>query len=545
MKLEWAPLLVLLLCLAGCPSSGTASRAGNASAGSVSASNNNSASGSGATSPTSPNPASPGAAGSSPTAATSGSTADVLVDASRTLAGITRDEIGTNVAIWYNATASDLPAEIAALSPGILRWPGGSTADTYHWRSQTKCNAPHKLVSAYDSRSTFDAFMNDIVIPGGYDVAITVDYGSNESCTGGGDPKEAAAWVAYAKSKGYDRYIKYWTVGNEEYGGWELDLHSHPHDPAGYAAAVAGPNGYYALMKAADPSARVGVLIKGDPTAYHGWDRLVLANAPYDFVELHDYLQQPGHESDSYLLHDAPQALSETIATVRRELSAAGKPDTPVMLGEFNSVAYSPGKQTLSIVNALFTGMAFGEVLNDNLSVATWWFGAGGNQLCHDNNSRSLYGWQQFGGYDLIAANASSSWNGCNAGPMVPEGTLLPSGDAFSMMSRFAQAGESMLGVAVSPSLPEVRAYAATLRSGGYAVMLFNLNETASATLTVGVANANLTSYTATTLTYDKALYDESRNNLWPGPVSATLGSVGAAAQLTLPPWSMVLLELQ
>ena len=539
MKLEWAPLLVLLFCLAGCPSSGTASRAGNASsastASSASASNSSSSTGTGVTSP-----ANPSSAGS-----ISSSGADVVVDASKTLAGITRDEIGTNAAIWYNTTASDLPAEIASLSPGILRWPGGSTADTYHWQAQTKCKASHAPVSAYDSRSTFDAFMNDIVIPGGYDVAITVDYGSNESCTGGGDPKEAAAWVAYAKSKGYDSYIKDWTVGNEEYGGWELDLHSHPHDPATYAAAVAGPKGYYALMKAADPNARVGVRIKGDPTAYHGWDRLVLANAPYDFVELHDYLQQPGHESDSYLLDEAPQALSRTIATVRRELSAAGKPNTPVMLGEFNSVAYSPGKQTLSIVNALFTGMAFGEVLNDKLSVATWWFGAGGNQLCHDNNASSLYGWQPFGGYDLVAANASSSWNGCNTGPTVPEGTLFPSGDAFSMMSRFAQAGQSMLGVAVNPSFPDVRAYAATLRSGGYAVMLFNLNETTSATLSVGVANANLTSYTASTLTYDKALYDESRSNLWPGPVSARLGSVGAAAQVTLPPWSMVLLELQ
>ena len=450
-----------------------------------------------------------------------------------------------NLALFYDVTHRDLPAEVASVHPRILRWPGGSSADTYHWRTQTECNpSNNQLTSAYDPRSTFENFMHDIVIPGHYDVAITVNYGSNETCTGGGDPREAAAWVAYAKRKGYDRYIKYWTVGNEEFGNWEYDLHSHSHDPMTYAKAVSGPDGYYALMKAADPAAKIGVVVTGAGGAYHDWDNIVLTHARYDFVELHFYAQQPGHESDRYLLFDAPEKLASVIATLRGELAAAGRPHTPIMLGEFNSVTYAPGKQTVSIVNGLFTGLAFGEVLNHGLAAAAWWFGAGGDQNCNNNNSSSLYGWQNFGGYDLVAAHTKWNWNGCGDGIVVPKGTLFPSGDAFSMVSRFAQPGAMMLAVSIRPSVPDVRAYADALKHGEYALMLFNLDESESIKVTISVAGARRASYRASTITYDKRMYDLSRNNIWVQPKSAKLGKVGATPTLTLPPWSMTFLKL-
>lgn len=473
----------------------------------------------------------------------------VVVDASKVIAKVTRDAVGTNLGIWYQVTAARLPAEIASVAPRILRWPGGSVADAYHWQNQTECGTLKKqhnrLRIAYNPRSTFRRFMKDIVIPGRYDVAITVNYGSNKNCTAGGDPHEAAAWVAYAKSKGYDKYIKYWTVGNEEYGGWEYDLHSSPHDPRTYAAAMSGPNGYYALMKAADPGARVGIDVTGNASAHGGWDSIVLAHSPYDFVELHYYAQQPHQESDRYLLEQAPLDLADKLTALRRELAAVGRPDTPIMLGEFNSVSHSPGKQSVSIVNALFTGLAYGRALDDGVAVATWWFGAGAAQYCHGNNSGHLYGWQDFGGYDLVAANSAYSWNGCKRGPVVPEGTIFPSGDAFLMVSRFAQPGASMLRVAVSPAAADVRAFADTAGPHGYALMLFNLNKAKSVPITVDIENSNMNKFSAASLTYDKHLYNQSRNNVWLHPVSASLGTVGTTMSVTLQPWSMTVVELK
>jgi hypothetical protein len=103
-----------------------------------------------------------------------------------------------------------------------------------------------------------------------------------------------------------------------------------------------------------------------------------------------------------------------------------------------------------------------------------------------------------------------------------------------------------MLSTAVGTGLPNIRAYASSTPSGGYAVMLFNLSSTATTTVAVNLANAGSSSYTATTQTYGKAQYDTSKNNLWTGPVSQTLGTVnGAAGNVSLPPYSMTVLQLK
>lgn len=470
------------------------------------------------------------------------SPASLIVDASQQIATVSADQLGTNLGIWYDVTTPSLPRQLATLHAHLLRWPGGSLAETYHWKSHTECSG-RVSKPAYHPHSTFRNFMHDIVLPGHYDVAITVAYGTNAACTSGGRPTEAAAWVAYARAHGEASRIKFWTVGNETFGGWETDLHAHPHDPATYAAAMSGPNGYYALMKAADPKARVGVVVGGGGP-YAGWDHYVLSHAPYDFVELHWYAQEPGKENDTYLLERAPGAFRAAIRTVRTELAAAGKPDTPILVGEVNSVSYNPGKQTVSIVNALFAGQVLTEGIAAGLAGDAWWFGDGGTQNCGHNNSPSLYGFQNWGSYDLIFGATAYDYNNCTSsaqGPIVPEGTLSPSGDAFRLVSQFARPGAHLL--AVSSAAPELRAYAATWGSG-YALLLFNLNGTTPESVHIVLRHAAGSHYVGTQSVYGKTQYDQSRENLWPGAVTHPLGRLGDAFALTLPPWSMSVVTL-
>lgn len=385
--------------------------------------------------------------------------------------------------------------------------------------------------------------MDDVVIPGGYDVAVTVAYGTNPTCNGGGDPREAAAWVAFAKAHGYASLIKFWSVGNESFGKWETDLHARPHDPATYAAAMSGPTGYYALMKAADPKARVGVIVTGSD-GYDDWDAYVLSHAPYDFVELHWYAQQPDQASDAYLLDRAPGKFSKSIRHLERELSAAGRSGTPIMVGELNSVTYNQGKQSVSIVNGLFAGQVLVEGIKDGLAADTWWFGLGGTQDCGIKESPGLYGFQDWGSYDLIFADTGHAYNSCtggSGGPIVPEGALSPSGEAFRLVSAFAIPGERLLS-ATSGS-PDVRVYAAT-QGGGYALLLFNLDETMARRTQITIRHPSGPGYTATALVYGKAQYDESRGNVWAGASASHLGAVGDTLAVTLPPWSITLLRL-
>lgn len=469
----------------------------------------------------------------------------MVIDVCKSTAPISADQLGTNLGIWYDVTTPSLPGELAQVHAHILRWPGGSLSDTYHWQTHTQCNGSGSSYTsgpADSPNSTFDNFMNSVALPGGYDVAITVDYGTNPACNGGGDPAQAAAWVSYVKNSGWDSKVKYWTVGNEEFGGWEVDLHAKPHDPATYVAAMSGPNGYYALMKAADPKAQVGVVVDGANDSPN-WDSTVLSQAPYDYVEVHWYAQQPGQESDSYLLNQAPADFTQTINLVKSELAAAGRPNTPIMVGEVNSVAYAQGKQTVSIVNGLFAAQILVAGIQDGLAVDTWWFGVGGTQGCGNNNSSSLYGFQNWGGYDLVFGNTANYYNDCNSGgPIVPEGTLTPSGQAFRLVSDFAKPGESLLSVATGAS--DVKAYAAT-QGSGYTVLLVNLNENSAKTMQVMLDGASASSYTATQTVYGKAQYDTSANNVWTGPVTTTIGTVKGSVSVTLPPWSISLLTLQ
>jgi hypothetical protein len=456
------------------------------------------------------------------------STASVVVDTSQTLATISKNVLGMNMAAWYDISQSGLASAMQSTGVSMLRWPGGSLSDDYHWQNGSYCG------SYVNPNSTFDNLIQDVAQPAALKVAITVNYGTNIACNGPGDPAEAAAWVDYANNQKHYG-VKWWTVGNEVYGSWEDDRHSLPHDPATYSSAVS--SGYYPLMKAKDPSIQVGVVVGGGSA----WDTYVLAHAKFDFVEDHFYAQGPGNESDSYLLNKAPAALAADLANVRAEMTAAGVPaSVPIFLGELNSVYADPGKQAMSIVNGLFAGMAIAEAMKQGVPRATWWLGFGGCGI--GNQSQSLYGWQTFGGYMSYSDGLPEF--GCPDAPAIPRGTPFPPARAMQVLAQFAETGATMHKVTVTGGHGSVVAYGARQRSG-YAVLLFNLDKASAIMPTVTIAHAQRPSYAAHSIVYGKKQYDDSKNNIWTGPVSKNLGTVSPTFVVTLPPWSMTVVTLR
>jgi hypothetical protein len=160
-----------------------------------------------------------------------------------------------------------LPEKLKAAGVTALRFPGGSYADCFHWKTTAETVGTTIYINPND---TFDHFMTKNVLPAGAEAIITVNYGSNAAGTGGGDPAEAADWARYAnREKGWN--IRYWEIGNEIGGngyfgpGWEEDLHA-PYDnnrkgnPA-LSQAAYGRNAleFIRAMKAVDPTIKVGV----------------------------------------------------------------------------------------------------------------------------------------------------------------------------------------------------------------------------------------------------------------------------------------------
>jgi alpha-L-arabinofuranosidase len=430
------------------------------------------------------------------------------------------------MAVWYDVTRRGIAQQFTTAGMTSVRWPGGSDADAYHWQTHSLCGGGYA-----DSRATFDNFMTYVAIPAQLSVEMTVNYGSNAACNGGGDPSEAAAWVDYANNvKGYG--VKRWTIGNENYGSWEYDLHAKPHDAATYADAVA--NGFYPQIKAKDPTSVVGVVV--NPGWSPAWDPTVLQNARYDYVELHWYAQAPGQENDTYLVKQAPQALTSVIKALKGELAAAGHAQTPIHLGELGSVYANPGKQTTSITQALFAGQVLGELLTAGVPRATWWLGNGGcSDASSGNFSSSLYGWQDFGGY-MIFSDGTPEY-GCSTATAVPAGTLLPTARAYQVMAKAVHDGEHVLGSTLGGASVNLRAYAMS-DGNGYALVLFNLTQTKTAAVTVAV-DGFTGSAAVTQTTYGKAEYDLSQGHLWVAPVTTQSAASGGTATVTLPPWSI------
>jgi len=492
--------------------------------------------------------------------------ATVTVDPSTPGITVTNQILGLNLAAWYVSPTNATSINTAFNQAGIkaIRWPGGSWSDGYHWGYQTTSStlvAPYQCTcssatsctandtSAWAGNQTFAQFASLIPEAGPFDLALTANYGTNESCNSGGDPKEAAAWAAAAVTDGITP--SHMTVGNEEYGSWETDLHAKPNDPTTYAAAVVGSSGYYSLIKAASPNTEVGVIV--DANASNGccaanWDTTVLTNAAgaYDFVEFHYYPENPGGESDSYLVNQAAQDFTTNINTIKSELQTAGKPDTPIYVGEMGSVSSNPGKQSMSITQGLFAGQMLGEMMNDGVIRGTWWIGFGNCNGSAGNDSSSLYGWQDYGAYNVFSDGPTVDPTCPDSGPV---GTMNPTAEAYNLFQNVAVNGEHVLTPSVSGDTTDVHAYAATathIDSTGLALVLFNLNETTSETVQVTVTGEGASS-DVKVITYDKSIYDQTNATtpVWAGPTTNDMGSQALPLTITLTPWSMNVVLIQ
>jgi hypothetical protein len=260
-----------------------------------------------------------------------------------------------------------LPELVAEAGLGFFRFPGGGYSDNYHWSEHSMSAWSDGDRGYLAPRSDFGSYV-DVVEAAGVAMMITVNYGSNLQGDGPGEPKEAAAWVAYANgdpddgteigkdSVGNDWRtigywaglrasaplgedsehdflriehpeplgVRYWEIGNEVFGNgfyrvgeFELDLHlaydgterlGHPNlSPTTYGKEVVR---WMQAMKAVDPNVRVGAVLNTAPRDLlwgPTWNEDVLTQCGdvIDFGIIHWY----SGESPSTLLTSVDQEI--------------------------------------------------------------------------------------------------------------------------------------------------------------------------------------------------------------------------------------------
>lgn len=464
-------------------------------------------------------------------------TGTIVVDAKSSGPVVTAEMYGANIPTWYDFTSSWVNSSLQQTGIHLVRFPGGSESDAYHWQNGGSLCQNQGDISPH---ATFDNLMTRLSKPLGGEVAVTLNYGSNKACNGGGDPNEAAAWVAYTKQHGYK--VSFWTVGNENYGSWEYDLHSSKNDPNTYATAFR--TGYYPAVKAANSKAKLGVVGDFAQTNIQAWNDVVFRHAqPFDFVEIH-YYPQYQTDSDSFLLGSAIAQFSQQLTALQRSMSSDGVPKTtPIYLGEFNNDSAAEGKQSVSIVNGLYLGQMLGAAI-DGVSAATWWLAYGSCDEGGDYSDK-LYGWQHFGSEALFSDGLPDPYEGCSNTPTIAGGTPFPTARVLALLAKTVPAASRVRKTTVPSTFgTTVRAYGYAA-GGGYTVALYN-NTLSAVSVKLALQNSSKSSYDGSVYTYGKSQYDKSKNNEWAGAKMQHLGTIPVKSlPLLLPPYSLTILTLK
>ena len=193
-----------------------------------------------------------------------------------------------------------------------------------------------------------------------------------------------AAWVADANLTNHYGF-RYWEVGNEEYGTYETDNHTNPHDPYTYATNAAT---FIQQMKVVDPTIKVGVIVCSPTRPDPGVQRLHRPPG-HQFTHRPSLLRlDPGDEHLAAIGRDARlrhrTLLSRRLpvwwrATIRRSWPGRSSPipgswaamasglrnlitdffgpggsNIELLITENNSEEGTVGKQSVSLVNALY-----------------------------------------------------------------------------------------------------------------------------------------------------------------------------------------------
>jgi hypothetical protein len=403
--------------------------------------------------------------------------------------------LGVCTAVYDNSLISSAVSS-ALVNAGVkaVRYPGGSYADAFNWQTTTMNGGAY-----LDSNDSFDNFMNTVVNPTGAKAIITVNYGSNPSNNGGGDPNVAAAWVKYANiTKGWG--ITYWEIGNEvggngyyAYQDWEYDLHFLDQTAADRVGqSVLSPTAYgqnavtfINAMKAQDSSIKCGV---GFDTVYQPYnDSLLTACASVvDFVVIHWY---PGG-SESALLQ-TPSQIPGLVSSAHSQISSY-----------VGSRAGSVGIMVTETGAGTVTGQATALfAADDYLS----WF----------ENGIWNVDYQELHNGFLDANN-----------------NLLGPAYGAKMAGILAAPGETFVTTSSGSSL--IATHATKKANGHYDVMLINKDPNNSYTVTVNVSGATLAS--------SGTRYDCSNTS---GVSQSTLSGIGASSfSITVPAYTITVVDI-
>jgi hypothetical protein len=166
------------------------------------------------------------------------------------------------------------------------------------------------------------------------------------------------------------------------------------------------------------------------------------------------------------------------VARLRQEISQycpSRASQIQIMITESNSVSYNPGKQTVSLINALYLDDDYMTWLEQGAATVAWWDTHNGPVL-GTNDSPALDGTATYGDYGVLATGET---------PEPPAETPFPPYDGLQMLTKLGVAGDQMVAATSSRSL--VAVHAVKQANGSLAVLLINKDPAKSHPVTLSL----------------------------------------------------------
>ncbi len=446
--------------------------------------------------------------------ASAATTATVSVNAGQTLSTIPSTGVGMNVAVYdSDMNGPQIPGLLTAAGVGMIRYPGGSYADLYHWQTNT-------VDSGFVAPNTdFDTFMGTVRATGAQPIIIA-NYGD-------GSVDEAAGWVRYANvTKGYG--ARYWEIGNELYGNgeyganWEHDTHSSK-SATTYANNVLQ---YVSAMKAVDSTIKIGAVLVTpgswpDGTVGPGdtmdWNHTVMSivGSKIDFVIVHHY---PGANSEADMLGKAQNEVPGMATGLKSLISQYGGSNAAnigIAVTEANAAAY---KDTAP--NGLFAPDEYLTWMENGAFTLDWW------DMHNGTDCSKVTTVDGATDYDDGGMLSSGSGNSCEP----PQNTPFAPYYGIEMITKLGSPGDKLVKASSSTSL--LAAHAVKRANGDVDVMLINKDPNNTATVSLSYSGFTPSSAAPTVYSYLKN--------------ATSIGSVttGSATSQTVPAYSIVVVQL-
>ncbi|MGH3403837.1 MAG: alpha-N-arabinofuranosidase [Streptosporangiaceae bacterium] len=263
---------------------------------------------------------------------------------------------------------TDVLGLLRELRMGVLRWPGGNFVSNYHWTDGIgpKESRPRRPELAWGGEEPnrfgtgeFMAYCAEL----GTEPYVCLNMGTGtleealawvEYCNGAGQ----TAWAARRRENGHDEpfRVRYWGLGNEMYGDWQVGAVSaeeYVRNAARWARAI----------RRLDPDA---LLVSCGMNGWNDWDRVVIDGLAHlvDLHSLHIYTGSDDYWANVLAPHQAERAIRCAGALIDRAAYTKKMARRPGIAYDEWNVWYRTDDGTLEERYNFSDALAVGTYLN-------------------------------------------------------------------------------------------------------------------------------------------------------------------------------------